>query len=257
MKIIEIWKPLRTIAFALILSFIATSAWADCPIMCTQGSCDGSCSGCSWCNSSEKSQNSSEKKQSEFVQSLQEHTNQQNKSIDKYNEGLATGDMNKMAEATRELAGQAIEGTAWENSSINCSMSKIKKQYLDKSSTNYCWYCNITSTMTNAYLSAVAECTGVVQTLALLILRYGFLIWLAYYILQQVSSLKPTSLGEILQDVLVMGFKVLLAGLAVRQGIPLLTEYFLDPVMLLGIDYGQEMLDGISAANIGSTGGGA
>ena len=133
-----------------------------------------------------------------------------------------------------------------------CSFSVIKKQYLDKSSTDYCWYCNIISTMTNAYLSAVAECTGVVQTLALLILRYGFLIWLAYYILQQVSSLAPTSPGKMLQEILMMGFKVLLATIAVRQGVPLLTEYFLDPVMLMGIDYGQEMLDGIATADVGS-----
>ena len=137
-----------------------------------------------------------------------------------------------------------------------CSLSIIKKEYLDKSSTNYCWYCNITSTMTNAYLSAVAECTGVVQTLALLILRYGFLIWLAYYILQQVSSLAPTSPGKMLQEILMMGFKVLVATIAVRQGVPLLTEYFLDPVMLMGIDYGQEMLDGITTAGIGSGNGG-
>lgn len=108
-----------------------------------------------------------------------------------------------------------------------------------------CWYCNIVSTMTAAYLEAVANVMNIVETLGRLILYYGFLIWLAYYVLQQVSSLAPIKPGKMLQDILLMGFKVLLATLAVRQGIPLLTEFFLDPVMLFGIDYGQTILNGM------------
>lgn len=39
-------------ALALIIGGLATAgeAWADCPAVCTQGSCYGSCSGCSWCS---------------------------------------------------------------------------------------------------------------------------------------------------------------------------------------------------------------
>ncbi|MBO6290620.1 MAG: hypothetical protein J6N45_09935 [Alphaproteobacteria bacterium] len=136
----------------------------------------------------------------------------------------------------------------------SCSIETIRKDFLDGATAKNCWYCNIVSTMTNSFLTAVAESNGIVQTLALLILRYGFLIWLAYYILQQVSSLAPIKISKVLQDILMMGFKVLLATLAVRQGIPLLTEFFIDPVMLLGVDYGQEMLDGLIEANIGSGG---
>ena len=122
-----------------------------------------------------------------------------------------------------------------------CDLAQIKKEYMDDTETS-CWYCIIVSTMTSAYLSAVAEVMGVVQTLGLIILRYGFLVWLAYYILKQVSSLAPITPGKMLQEILVMGFKVLLAILAVRQGIPILTEYFLDPVMLFSIDYGETIL---------------
>ena len=125
-----------------------------------------------------------------------------------------------------------------------CSLETLKKQYMENPDKN-CWYCNIISTMTGAYLEAVANIMNIVETLALLILRYGFLIWLAYYILQQVSSLAPITPGKMLQEILMMGFKVLLATLAVHQGISLLTEFFLDPVMLFGIDYGQTMLNGV------------
>ena len=245
MKIIEIWKPLRTIAFALILSLVATSAVAgiddDFNIEVDTKS------GTATVNTGADFQAGKDFADEELGRNghpeLQFHYDNpdlQNAMNLRANEsGYTSSDNSK---DVYEIMG--INNT--------CSMSIIKKEYLDKSSTNYCWYCNITSTMTNAYLSAVAECTGVVQTLALLILRYGFLIWLAYYILQQVSSLAPTSPGKMLQEILMMGFQVLLATLAVRQGIPLLTEYFLDPVMLMGIDYGQEMLDGITTADVGS-----
>lgn len=126
-----------------------------------------------------------------------------------------------------------------------CSIDALKKQYMDDTDSKGCWYCFIVSTMTAAYLEAVANVMNVVQTLGLLILRYGFLIWLAYYILQKVSSIAPVSISKMLQEILMMGFKVLLATIAVRQGIPILTEFFLDPVMLFGIDYGQTMLNGL------------
>lgn len=149
---------------------------------------------------------------------------------------------------------QDVHEILGDNNKKSCSIENIRKDFLDGATAKNCWYCNIISTMTNSFLTAIAESNGVVQTLALLILRYGFLIWLAYYILQQVSSLAPIKISKVLQDILMMGFKVLLATLAVRQGIPLLTEFFIDPVMLLGVDYGQEMLDGLLAANIKSGG---
>jgi hypothetical protein len=230
-KLLKIRRILNTVALALILSFVITSAWA----------------------------------QAEYGDIVQTMTDRNQYNGLDYNGSQTTSLTPTDGSADRyTYKGMDANGTITDVKNVGklyedmgkkntCSLDVIQKEYLDKSNTNYCWYCNITSTMTNAYLSAVAECTGVVQTLALLILHYGFLIWLAYYILQQVSSLAPTSTGKMLQEILMMGFKVLLAGLAVRQGVPLLTEYFLDPVMLLGIDYGQEMLDGITSANISST----
>ena len=134
----------------------------------------------------------------------------------------------------------------------DCSFTSIKKQYLSDESKSYCWYCNIVSTMTNAYLSAVAEIMNILVTMGKLILRYGFLIWLAYYVLQQVSSLAPVKPSKMLQEILLMGFKVAVATIAVTQGIGILTHYFLDPVMMLGIDFGESMLNGVMEMNITS-----
>ena len=126
----------------------------------------------------------------------------------------------------------------------HCNFTKLKKDYLG-GGTSMCWYCRIVSIMTNAYLSAVDIALRSAKTIGDLILKYGFLIWLGYYILQQVSSMAPTTPGKMLQEVAIMGFKVLLATVAVRKGIPVLTTYFLDPVMLTGVDYGLAMLSGL------------
>ena len=124
-----------------------------------------------------------------------------------------------------------------------CRFDRMKAQYLGNSSTSLCWYCRIVSIMTNAFLSAVAMALVTVQTLGRIILKLGFMIWLALYILKQVSSMAPTSPGKMLQEVLVMGFKVLLANIAIEKGIPVLTFYILDPIMMTGIDYGVSMLN--------------
>ncbi len=127
----------------------------------------------------------------------------------------------------------------------HCNFTEMKKDYLG---TNMCWYCRIVSIMTNAYLSAVNIAIRSAKTIGSLILKYGFLVWLAYYILQQVSSMSPTTPGKLLQEIAIMGFKVLLATVAVHKGIPVLTHYFLDPVMLLGVEYGSQMLSGLLPA---------
>ena len=127
----------------------------------------------------------------------------------------------------------------------HCNFTNIKNAYLKEGSTSLCWYCRIVSIMTNAYLTAVDTAMKVVKTMGDIILKYGFLIWLAYYILQQVSSMAPTTPGKMLQEVAIMGFKVLIATEAVHKGIPVLTTYFLDPVMLTGVEYGSQMLSGL------------
>ena len=126
----------------------------------------------------------------------------------------------------------------------NCSLQKMQEMYLqDDDVETYCWYCKIAVIVTNAFLVAASKVLPVSQSLGLLILRIGFLIWLAFYILQQVSSLAPIAPGKMLQTILVMGFKVALATVAIRSGLPVIREFFLNPIVGLGVDYGLALFD--------------
>lgn len=138
----------------------------------------------------------------------------------------------------------------------DCSLDAMRKKYLPDNGTNLdsCWYCKVVTIMTNAFLSAAVNAMIVCIELGILILKLGFTIWLAYYLLQQVSSVAPIKLGEMLETILVMGFKVALAGLAIKYAQDTLASLLVNPIMLTGIDYGGKILEGI--LNLGSAGGG-
>ena len=129
-----------------------------------------------------------------------------------------------------------------EDISGQCDLNAMNAMYQGNNDPSMCWYCSVVVIMTNAYLSAVDACMSSVQELATLIAELGFMIWLAHYILLQVSSLSPTSPGKMLQEILVMGFKVALVLAAIKEGSTLIIDYFLNPIMSTGIDYGNEIL---------------
>lgn len=106
-----------------------------------------------------------------------------------------------------------------------------------------CWYCKIVIVLVNAYLKAASMAMGTTIVLGQIILKVGFLLWLAYYILQQVSSMEPITPGKMLQEILVMGFKVALAYLFLEEATKLVVKYYVDPIVGLGVDYGIAIFD--------------
>jgi len=134
-----------------------------------------------------------------------------------------------------------------EKEACACSESKMKAMYMaDGKVDKYCWYCKIVVVMTNAYLKAAKQALPSSTALAKIILKWGFLIWLAYYILQNVSSMKAVGIGKMLQEILVMGFKVALASACVEYAQNVIVHFFIDPIMGLGLDYGSSLLDGLN-----------
>lgn len=136
--------------------------------------------------------------------------------------------------------GKAGSDSDGSRESGSCAMEAMQKMYLtdDSKVDQYCWYCKIVIVLVNAYLSAANDALAATISLGKMILKLGFLIWLGYYLLQQVSSMKAVTPGKMLQDILVMGFKVALAYAAVGMGTQLIRDYYLDPIVGTGVDYG-------------------
>ena len=135
----------------------------------------------------------------------------------------------------------------------NCLFENMQKLYMESSANDsendsLCWYCNVVVVLTNSYLNSASNALPSSVSLGKLILQLGFLIWLAYYILQQVSSLSPITPGRMLQEILVMGFKVALAYVAIDSSVQdLIAQYFINPIVGFGLDYGNILFDGLAA----------
>lgn len=133
-----------------------------------------------------------------------------------------------------------------------CNLEHMQEIYMgdgEDSEDKYCWYCKIVIVLTNSYLQAAKDALGASIDLGKLILKLGFAIWLAYYILQQVSAMTPTTPGKMLQEILIMGFKVALAYVCVDNGLVIIRDYFINPIVGLGVDYGTALLDPIINVN--------
>ncbi len=128
-----------------------------------------------------------------------------------------------------------------------CNLQSLKDMYIgeqgDEKQLKNCWYCHIVIMMTQAFLEAASKALSTSATLGKLILKWGLLIWLAYFFLNQLGSTAPLTPGKMLQEVLMMGFKCALSYYAITDGIAFIREYILEPIMITGTDIGKELLN--------------
>lgn len=142
-----------------------------------------------------------------------------------------------------------------EQEALACTMESMQQIYLqedengESAADKYCWYCKIVVVLVNAYLKVARDAMDKATIpLGKIILEFGFLVWLAYYILQQVSSLNPITPGKMLQEILVMMFKVALAYAAIEAGPKLISDYYLNPIVGTGIDYGMNIFEAMGSS---------
>ena len=128
-----------------------------------------------------------------------------------------------------------------------CKFDAMKKIYMDDTNdAKLCWYCNVVVVLMNSFFQAAGKALPSAISLGKLILQIGFMLWLAYYLLQQLASFTPITTGKLLQDILKMGFKVALAYLFVERAGPLIAYYFINPVLDLGLQYGLDLFAGLA-----------
>lgn len=126
--------------------------------------------------------------------------------------------------------------------SITCNKQYLEDKYIGQNNANNqekCWYCRVVIIMTNAYLKATEQALPVVKDLGLLVVKLGFAIWLALFILKQISSIGGITPGKMLQEILTMGFKCAFAHFAIKDGLTFITNYILNPILITGTDIGN------------------
>lgn len=150
------------------------------------------------------------------------------------NTGGLTGDMDvRIFWIKRNKA--HVEGT-------NCVTENLMAMY---SST--CYSCEIVSTLTSAFIRAAAKAYEVSRQAGNVILVVGMILWIAFFVLKNISSFTTVEPMKMLQDLLIQLFKIFIAFVIVNSGIPTILHYTLEPIMLAGTDFGNAII----TANVG------
>jgi hypothetical protein len=102
----------------------------------------------------------------------------------------------------------------------------------------------------STFINACSVLESVSKSAGTTILLFCFMLWIAFFVLQQLGSLKNIEPMDMLNKLLVMFFKVLCTYLVIQAGFDLFLNYLIIPVLQWGVDFGSIMLDA-AVENIG------
>lgn len=125
-----------------------------------------------------------------------------------------------------------------------CSVERMESIY--KSG---CYSCIIVKAMISTFLNACSTLYDLARVAGVKILLIGLLIWIPFYILQQMSSLKNLEPSAMVNDLLIMAFKVIVAFLVINSGIQFFIDFVISPILNAGADFGLMMLNTASSTS--------
>ena len=121
--------------------------------------------------------------------------------------------------------------------------AKSACSYADYVSNDGCVFCDLFKTMFNAASQIALMADNGLLTPTLNLVKIGFLIWLAIYLLKQLASFKATNSGELTKGILFQGFRVAVVALILSSTASLfyVMDLTLNPVMMTGLNFIKDM----------------
>ena len=111
-------------------------------------------------------------------------------------------------------------------------------EYVEKY-TSGCWSCLVMEKITSSFLRVASKGLKVCQEAGHILLWLGFAIWLAVWGLKNVSSFTEIKGSNILNDLLKMGAKIVIAYCCITAGPAAIREFVVTPIMGLGATIAQ------------------
>lgn len=108
--------------------------------------------------------------------------------------------------------------------------------------TSSCYSCEIIETLASAFIKAAAKAYDVSKEAANAILVVGMIIWIAIFVLKNVSSFTTAEPRKMIQELLVQLFKIYIAFVIINSGIQTILHYTMEPLMLAGTDFADAIL---------------
>ena len=103
-----------------------------------------------------------------------------------------------------------------------------------------CWSCLVVEKLTSAFLSAAEKAYELAQRAGLIVLFVGALMWVLVWGLKNMSSLTQLEPGNILNDLIKFGFKIMLAYVFITSGLRVVRDFFITPLMGTGAIIAQQ-----------------
>ena len=113
-----------------------------------------------------------------------------------------------------------------------------------------CHSCKVIKILMSTFINGCSVLEDVSKSAGTTILLFCFMLWIAFFVLQQLGSLKNIEPMDMVNKLLVMFFKVMCTYLVIQAGFDLLLNYLIVPVLQWGVDFGSIMLDA-AVENIG------
>ena len=132
--------------------------------------------------------------------------------------------------------------TAFAESNEACAQSIMDNIYH-----NGCYACKVLKSLLSAFLNGCNELKDLSKEAGQKILLLGAILWIAFYIIKQVSSLKNIEPGAMINDMLMMLFKILGAYVVITVGIEIAVDFVLVPFLSWGAEFGSTLSQSIAA----------
>ena len=120
--------------------------------------------------------------------------------------------------------------------STGCSSELYRAQH-----TGGCWACLVIERLTSAFLNVAKNGLHVTQKAGITLLLLGTVLWILKWGLDNVSSFNEVKAANVLNKLVKMCFKVLLAYWCIIYSTNIISQYFIRPIMSVGAIIGQNM----------------
>ncbi len=123
-----------------------------------------------------------------------------------------------------------------------------RQERMDDIYKSACYPCKVVKSLISVFLNGCKFLENVSREAGQKILIIGFMLWIVFYVMKQISSFKNIEPASMINDLLIMAFKIMFAWLVITRGFSLFVDYLLVPFLGWGIDFGTELLIGATTA---------
>jgi len=163
--------------------------------------------------------------------------------------GIVKGTVNLVVGTAKGTVGLVTGIGKWASRAVfgisnrRCNIERMNSIY--KSS---CYSCVVVKSLISSFMNACSRLYDISREAGSKILALGTMLWIAFYVFTQISSFKSIEPASMVNDMLMMAFKIIGAYVVINAGISFFIDYFIVPFMTFGTDFGIMMIISTTAA---------